>query len=167
MYTQRRISAEAEAAVALAAVGADIAEGNVSSEKEDIQKVTIAEEEKNVVVDKDGTITLAAVACTFDTNTYARRIVFMDSNLGGKQMHYNRVVKRTPHLDFTYTFNAPKAGKYALTSRVVTPSPDQHLLIKVNGADEPVDVAMPYTIGMWGESEPVGVTLKEGKNVFV
>ncbi len=161
LYTQRRIADEAEK-VALAAVGTDIGEANESKVKDVVEEVLITEEDKAVLVDKDGAITLPAVACTFGTNSPGK-VLFMESSLGGKQMHYSRNGKA---LDFEYTFEAPKAGKYALTARVVTPSPDQNILIKVNGAEEPVELTLPYTIGMWRESGPVMVTLKKGENVF-
>ena len=43
----------------------------------------------------------------------------MPSNLGGKQLHYAR---NGGAQDFEYTFEAPRAGTYELTARVVTPS---------------------------------------------
>ena len=70
------------------------------------------------------------------------------------------------HEEFEYTFDAPKAGKYALTARVVTPSWKQHLFVAANGAKERTDIALPFTVGMWDKTEPVEVTLVEGENVL-
>ena len=68
--------------------------------------------------------------------------------------------------EFAYAFDAPAAGKYALTARVVTPSWRQHLSVTVNGATEPIDIALPFTVGMWDETPPVVVTLVEGSNTL-
>jgi hypothetical protein len=161
LYRQRAIVKEAEA-VALAAVGTDIGEANESKVKEAIEAATITEEDKKIVVDDDGVITIPAVACSKPTNSTAK-IVFMKSNLGGMQLHYNR--NGSPE-EFEYTFDASAAGKYALTARVVTPSWKQHLLVAVNGAKEPIDIALPFTVGMWDKTQPVEVSLVKGKNVL-
>jgi hypothetical protein len=78
-------------------------------------------------------------------------------------MHYSRNGKAEP---FEYTFDAPAAGTYALSACVVTVSPNQHLLVAANDAKEPLDIALPYTLGMWGQTPPVEVTLVKGKNVL-
>ena len=87
----------------------------------------------------------------------------MESNLGGKQLHYSR--NGQPE-EFEYTFDAPAAGKYALTARVVTPSWKQRLLVAANDAKEPTDIALPYTVGMWDKTPPAEVTLVKGRNVL-
>ena len=161
LYTQRRIAEEANS-VSLGAVGTDIGEANESKEKEVVREVVLTDEEKAVVVDNDGVITIPAVACTFGTNSPGK-ILFMESSLGGKQMHYNR---NGAQLDFEYTFDAPKDGKYEITARVVTVSPDQLLLASVNGAADPMEVKLPFTVGMWASSEPVIIELSKGKNVL-
>ncbi len=161
LYWQRAIIEKAKA-VALAAVGTDIGEANESKVKEAIKAATIAEEDRRIVVGNDGVITIPAVACSKPTNS-TRKIIFMESNLGGMQLHYGRLGK---HEEFEYTFDAPRAGKYALSARVVTPSWKQHLLVTVNGAEKPTDIAAPFTVGMWGKTEPVQVTLVKGKNLL-
>jgi hypothetical protein len=143
-------------------VGTDIGEANESKVKDVIEAVVLTDEDKAVAINKDGTITVPAVACSTSTNSPGK-ILFMNSTLGGKQLHYSRNGKP---LDFEYTFEAPKAGKYALSARVVTVTGDQHLLVVVNGTKEPVDLALPFTIGMWDHSIPVDVTLIKGKNVL-
>ena len=162
LYRQRAIIEEAKA-VALAAVGTDIGEANETKEKIVIEKVGLTAEDKAIVVAKDGTITVPAVACTKPTASTGK-ILFMDSNLGGKQLHYSRTGGSAEAVE--YTIEAPKAGKYALTARIVTPTGDQHLLISVNGAKDPVDMVLPLTVGMWDKSEPVEVALTKGKNVL-
>jgi hypothetical protein len=49
---------------------------------------------------------------------------------------------------------------------VVTPSWKQHLLVAVNGAKEPIDMALPFTVGMWDKTDPVEVSLVKGRNVL-
>ena len=161
LYRQRAIIEEAEA-VALAAVGEDIGEANETKEKVDIAKVTITEADKKILVGRDGVITIPAAACSKPTKSTGK-IIFMESNLGGMQLHYSRNGKPE---EFEYTFDAPKAGKYALTARVVTPSWKQHLMVTANGAEKPIDIALPFTVGMWDKTQPVEIILAKGKNVL-
>jgi len=161
LYVQQAIIAEAKA-VALAAVGTDIGEANESKVKEKIEAATVAKADKKIVVGPDGTITIPAAATSKPTNNTGK-IKFMPCNLGGFQLHYGRL---GGHEEFEYTFDAPSAGKYALTARIVTPSRKQHLFVAANGAKEPVDIALPNTVGMWDTIEPVTVTLLMGRNVL-
>lgn len=161
LYRQRSI-VEAAKVASLGAVGQDIAEANVSKEKDVAVHVEVTEGDKKVEVSPDGVITIPAVACV-NTSTNKSTIAFMKSNLGGLQMHYERVSQPAT---FEYTFSAPKAGTYDLAARVVTVSPDQNLSLTVNHAAEPVVVNMPYTLGRWQTSAPVRITLEQGKNVL-
>jgi hypothetical protein len=161
LYTQREIIEDSKAKT-LAAVGEDIGEANESKEKTVVEAVTVTEADREIVVDAGGVITIPAAACSTPTANTAK-IVFMKSNLGGMQLHYNRL--GSPE-EFEYTFEAPAAGKYALTARVVTPSWKQHLLLSVNDAQKPIDIALPHTVGMWDKTQPVEVTLVKGQNVL-
>lgn len=40
------------------------------------------------------------------------------------------------------------------------------LQVTVNNDKDPVDIVIPYTIGMWQKTEPVEVTLVSGQNVL-
>ena len=159
---QQQTIIEKAKAVTLAAVGTDIGEANVSKEKEVLKTVTITEADKQITVGLEGVITIPAVACSSPTANTAK-IRFMKSYLGGMQLHYGRIGNPEP---FEYTFDAPAAGKYALSARVVTVSPDQHLLVAVNDAQEPVDIKAPYTIGKWEKTSPVEVSLIKGRNIL-
>ena len=106
-------------------------------------------------------ITIPAAACSKPTGNTGR-IKFMPSNLGGMQLHYSRTGSAET---FEYTVHAPKAGTYALTARVVTPSWKQHLQVAANGA-KPVDIALPFTVGMWETTKPVKISLVAGENVL-
>jgi len=161
LYVQRAIIEDAKA-VALAAVGEDIGEANESKEKVVIEEVTLTDADRKIVVGNDGVITIPAAACSKPTRSTGK-IIFMPSNLGGKQLHYNRL--GNPEV-FEYTFDAPAAGKYALTARVVTPSWNQHLLVAANDAGKPIDIALPHTVGMWDKTQPVRVALVKGRNVL-
>ena len=161
LYTQRGIIEDA-AAEALAAVGEELGEANESDVEYAMETATVTEADRKIVVDRSGAITIPAAACSKPTNNTAK-IVFMKSNLGGMQLHYNRTGEPE---EFEYTFDAMAAGKYALTARVVTPSWKQHLLVAVNGDKEPIDIALPFTVGLWDETEPVEVTLVKGRNVL-
>jgi len=161
LYLQRAIIEKAQA-VALAAVGTDIGEANESKEKETVNAATIAEADRQIVVGRDGTITIPAVACSKPTNSTAR-IRFMRSYLGGMQLHYCRL--GAPET-FEYTFEAPAGGRYALSARVVTTSAGQHLLVAANDAKEPTDIPVPFTVGMWDKTPPVEVSLVKGRNVL-
>jgi hypothetical protein len=80
------------------------------------------------------------------------------------QLHSSRDLKTSPK--FEYAFEAPAAGKYALTARVVTVQSDQQLLLTPNDAKEPVTIAVPYTIGRWEQTKPVEVALVNGRYVL-
>lgn len=125
--------------------------------------VNIPAADRNITVAADGTITIPAVATTTPANTTAK-VRFMKSDLGGMQLHYARLGSKPESI--VYTLDAPAAGKYLLTARVVTVAIDQELLLTVDDATTPVTIAVPYTVGMWGKTQPVEVSLAKGKNVF-
>ena len=161
LYTQRGIIEDAKAQT-LAAVGEDIGEANESKEKEIIENGEVTDADRKIVVDNNGVVTIPASATSKPTKSTGK-IIFMESRLGGKQLHYSR---NGNHEDFEYTMDAPAAGKYALTARVVTPSWKQRLLLTVNDANKPIDIALPFTVGMWDTTAPVEVTLVKGRNVL-
>ena len=149
-------------AKALAAVGEDLGESNESAIREKVDTVEIPKAERRISVDAKGTIHIPAAACSQPINN-TDVICFMPSNLGGMQLHYTRYGGADT---FEYSFEAPKAGTYKLSARLVTPAPKQHLYLKANNAKERIDIALPYTVGMWEELKPVEIELKKGKNVL-
>ena len=161
LYQQRAIIENAKAKT-LAAVGTELGEANESEVKYAIEAATVTAVDRKVVVANDGTITIPAVSCSEPTKSTGK-IIFMPSNLGGKQLHYSRT---GGNQTFEYTFDAPAAGKYALTARVVTPSWKQHLFVAANGDQILTDIALPHTVGMWDTTKPVEITLVKGKNVL-
>ena len=162
LYIQKGVIADAKSKT-LDAVGQDIAEATETKEKVEITKVTITEKDRNIFVDPEGVITIPASATSKPTKS-SGKIIFMDSVLGGKQLHYSRT--SGGHQPFEYTFEAPATGDYSLTSRVATPSWQQSLFVTVNDSKEQAELVLPHTVGMWEDSPPVTITLTKGKNVL-
>jgi hypothetical protein len=123
---------------------------------------TVGETDRRIEVSNKGVITIPAAACVTPTASTAK-ILFMKSNLGGIQLHYRR--KGTPE-SFVYEFTVPEAGDYLLSAKVVTVNRDQSLQLALNGREKPIDVPLPYTIGMWQDTEPVKIPLVKGKNTL-
>ncbi len=124
-----------------------------------------------VTIDGKGVITIPSAACSSPTETtkalyrggQSDLVLFLKNKTGDTLLHLSRYSKETD--TFEYTFDAPKAGKYQLTASVVTPKWDQHLFATANSG-APVEMPLPYTIGLWDKSEPVAIDLKAGKNVL-
>ncbi|MGB1260632.1 MAG: hypothetical protein ACPG6P_11365 [Akkermansiaceae bacterium] len=159
LYTQKMIITDAQSKT-LAPVGKDIGEANETKEKVEITKATITAKDRQVSIAANGIITIPAAATSKPTKS-SGKIIFMDSNLGGKQLHYSRTGR---HQEFEYTINAPRAGSYNLTARVVTPSWKQNLLLNVNDNKQAVSIDLPFTVGMWESTKPVRINLVKGKN---
>ena len=158
LYTQRAVI-EAADALALDAIGEDIAEASDTKEEVEVARVTITEADRSISVDSAGVITIPAAATTKPTSS-TRHILFHNSVLGGHQLHFSRGGGGS---SFEYTFNAPAAGKYQLTARVVTPTWKQSMEVTANGS-EAVAIDLPFTVGMWDQTQPVVVELKQGEN---
>ncbi|MCA8955589.1 MAG: hypothetical protein KDC87_05915 [Planctomycetes bacterium] len=153
---------EEQGAVTLAAVGEELGEANESHVVYATEAAEVTDEDRRIVME-DGAITIPAVATSEPTRS-GGRILFLPSNLGGKQLHYQRTGRAQP---FEYTLLVPAAGRYALTARVATPSWQQHLMVSVKGTGgEPVDLALPHTVGLWGETQPVEIELPAGSIVL-
>lgn len=149
-------------AVALAAVGEELGEANESHVEYAVEAATLTDADREVAADRKGVITIPAVATSRPDKSNGK-IIFMPSNLGGKQLHYSRGGGAQ---SFEYTFEAAKAGRYQLTARVVTPSWKQFLSIRANGADDPVELALPHTVGLWETTAPVEIELVAGRNTL-
>lgn len=161
LYLQKNVIASAKAKT-LAAVGTDIGEANETKEHVEIAKVKITEKDRKVSADKKGIITIPASATSKPTRSTGK-ILFLDSVLGGKQLHYSRT---GGHQIFEYTFKAPAAGKYHLTAHVVTPSWRQNLFVSANRAKDKVELPLPHTVGLWEKTEAVVIELTKGENVL-
>ena len=127
---------------------------------ERLVKVVVPSALKKISTGEQGEIHLPAVACTSPTANTAK-IVFMPTRDGGMNLHYKRWEMPEP---LVYEVEVPAAGNYALTADVVTVNREQFFLVTANDAKEPVRMEMPYTVGKWGVTAPVTVSLTKGKN---
>jgi hypothetical protein len=124
-----------------------------------------------VTIDDKGVITIPSAACSNPTESTkslykggrSDLIVFVKNKAGDTLLHLSRYSKEGDA--FEYTFETPKGGTYQLVASVVTPKPVQRLFATANGGAA-VEMALPYTIGMWDKTAPVGIELKAGKNVL-
>jgi len=146
----------AATAVELGPLGQDLAEANESKEKEKVEQAKLAEADRKAVVGRDGAITIPAVAHSKPSGHFMSTKSFS----GGMQLHCTGGYKAE------YAFEAPRAGKYALTARVVTAQEGQKFLVLANAAKEQAEIAVPYTVGMWQQTRPVELSLVNGKNVL-
>ena len=158
LHEQRRIITRLEAAKAKASTTPSVATKGPSA----TGKATVAAE---------GVITLPAAACSRPTESkrflykgrQADLLVFLNNKEGKTVLHMSRYAKAGD--TFEYTFDSPKAGKYKLVANLATPMPNRKLFATTNGGT-PVEMSLPYTIGLWGKTAPVEVELKAGSNVL-
>ena len=142
----------ASSAVTLGPLGQELAEAN---EAEKVQSASVSADEQRVT-EKDGAIIVPAVA----HSKASGKGIAMKSYSGGMQLHC------LGGFNADYAFDAPSAGKYTLTARIVTVQEGQQFLITASDAKSPVEVAVPYTTGMWQQTQPVEVSMVNGKNVI-
>lgn len=90
-------------------------------------------------------------------------IVFFNNKNGETLLHLSRYAKEGD--SFEYTFDSPRAGTYQLVADIATPKPNQKLYATINGGNT-VEMALPYTIGLWGKTQVVDIELKAGSNVL-
>jgi hypothetical protein len=152
LYRQRAIIEDARAKT-LAAVGTDLGEADESAETKAtaVVKAAVTDADKKIAVDSNGVITIPAAACSGSVSQ-------MKSFLGGLQAFCGDA--------FSCQVDVPNPGKYQLTARVVTVRDGGQLQLTVNQAKDPVAMVIPYTCGKWETTQPVEVTLLQGKNVL-
>jgi hypothetical protein len=146
----------AATAVKLGPLGQELGEANESKDKQKVVQAKLEEADKKAVIGQNGAITIPAVAHSKPTGSSAA----MKSFAGGMQLHCTGGFKAE------YEFKAPSAGKYALSARVVTAQKGQMFMVAANDPTKPMEIAVPYTIGMWQQTPPVEVTLAKGSNVL-
>jgi hypothetical protein len=152
LFAKKAIVAEAKP-VQLAALGQELGEANESpaTKAMAVEKATITEADKKIVMAPNGVITIPAAACG--------GAQLVKSFLGGQQLLCGGGT-------FSCGVDVASAGKYALSARVVTVHGDLHLQLTPNNAKDSIDMVIPYTCGAWQKTEPVEVTLAQGKNVL-
>ena len=146
----------ASTAVALGPLGQELAEANEAKQKQVLAQPKLEATDQKSVVGANGTLTIPAVAFTKPSGHFAA----MKSFAGGMQLHCTGGFKAD------YEIEIPKAGKYALTARVVTVQDGQKFRFEGGESKTPLEVAVPYTIGKWQQTPPIELTLANGKNVI-
>jgi hypothetical protein len=146
----------AATAVGLGPLGQELAEANEPKEKQKVEQPKLADADQKIVIGQDGAITIPAVAHSKPSGHFAA----MKSFSGGMQLH------GTGGFKAEYAVEAPRAGKYALTARVVTAQEGQKFRLAANDAKAPVEIAVPYTLGKWQQTQPIEISLVNGKNVL-
>jgi hypothetical protein len=146
----------ASTAVGLGPLGQELGEANESKEKQKVPQPKLEDSDQKAVVGQDGKITISAVAPSKPSGHFAA----MKSYSGGMQLHCTGGFKAE------YGVDAPKAGKYAVSARVVTVQEGQIFLVTANDSKTSGEIAVPYTLGKWQETPPVEITLSNGKNVL-
>ncbi len=146
----------ASKAVELGPLGEELAEANEPEGKQTAEGTTVTKTDQQVAVSQDGKITVPAVAHSKATGTATA----MKSFAGGMQLLGGGGFKTQ------YVFDVPQAGKYSLTARVATVQEGQKFLFAANDARQPVEIAVPYTIGMWQPTPPAEIQLVKGQNIL-
>jgi len=123
-----------------------------------------------ITVDSAGVITIPTAATSSPTESTANLsrggikdlLVFVkEPKSNVTRLHVSRYSSAND--EFTYTFDAPNAGKYKMVAKVATPRWNQRLFASANGGVT-VEMSMPYTIGMWEKTAPVEIELVAGRN---
>ncbi len=143
-------------AVELGPLGQELAEANEPQEKQIAEHAPVKASDQQVIAGSGRSITIPAVAHGKLTGSGAA----MKSYSGGMQMHFKGGFKTQ------YVFEAPQAGKYALTARVATLQEGQKFLFAANDAKQPVELAVPYTVGLWQQTKPLEISLTKGQNAI-
>ena len=128
----------------------------------EIRQIEISEEDKKIIIDEGGTMTVPAVSCTGPRNN-TEKVAFLDSWDGGMQIHYKRLGKR-PEL-LKYSLEVPSAGKYEMTMKVCTVSKPAPVIARLNRRTL-VNKTLPYTKGSWQRTQAEVIELKEGRNTI-
>lgn len=143
----------ASTAVTLGPLGQELGEANEKEQKIDSADVSAADQEISV---KDGVVTIPAVAHAKSSGKAAAMKSFGE----GMQVHF------LGGATADYQFEVPFSGKYLLSARLTTVQTGQQFLFAMNGSKEGIETAVPYTLGMWQQSEPIEATLNKGKNTL-
>ena len=160
-YKKRAIVDDARVETVELAGGMKLGESDELLGDEQSAAIKIPAEDKKILVDSDGLITVPAVACTFPQNN-TDKIAFLNSwGDEGMQLHYQRLGTRPEIL--RYTVQVPAAGKYEITAKIATVSAQQTVILRLNRRTL-VNVTLPYTKGLWKQTDPQVIELREGGN---
>ncbi len=152
LFQKKVIVADAKP-VELAALGTELGEANESAESKAkaVEKAVVTDDDRQVVVDSKGVITIPAAACGGENQ-------LIKSFLGGQQMIWGGPL--------TCDVDVARAGKYALTARVATVHGEATAPLTLNGAKDPAVIAIPFTVGAWQATTAVELALVNGRNTL-
>ena len=162
-HEQARAIAADSKAVALDPAGQELAEANESKERQEADRASaaertkVSEEDRKAASVQGGTVSLPAVGFT---GKPSGPFLPMKSFLGGMQVHCSGGFKAS------YEVEVPREGRYALTAKVVTVQEGQSFRVGANEAKEPVEIAVPYTCGLWKQTTEATIFLAAGKNLI-
>lgn len=149
---QKKVMVAEAKPVQLAALGVELGEVNESAEIKaaTVVKAEVTDADKRITVDANGVITIPVAACG--------GVQPVKSFLGGLQAFCGD--------SFTCEVDVSNPGKYQITARVVTVGDAGTVQMTANNTNDAVDIAIPYTCGKWEQSQPVEVTLVQGRNAL-
>lgn len=145
----------ASAAVDLGPLGQELGEANEAPGQAPLPKGPAVTPADRQVAVRDGALVIPAVAGERASGQAAA----MRSHGGGAQLHCS------PGYKAAYAVEVPDAGRYRLTARVATLQANQAFRVSVGG-EAPLGVPVPHTVGLWGETAPVELTLSAGRNLI-
>jgi hypothetical protein len=151
-----QMSALASSAVVLAPLGQELAEANEPEIQPPSPLVSPEKTDPQVTQDANGTVTIPAAL----HGAASGSALILKSFSGGKQLHCNG------GFSTRYTFQAPRAGRYTLCARVATLQEGQRFLFRTNDTPAPLELKVPYTVGMWQPTQPLEVSLIRGSNTL-
>lgn len=146
----------AATAVTLGPLGQEFAEANEPQGKAKPASAVQLSASDKAIVARGSTLVIPAAA----GERVAGQVSVMPSHGGGFQVLCSAGHKAT------YAVEVPSAGKYTLAARVSTLQAKQRILVTTPGATAPVTVNVPHTVGLWGSTPPVEITLTAGRNII-
>lgn len=143
----------ASKAADLGPLGQDLAEANDREQK--VVSADVSADDQEVSM-KDGVVVIPAVA----HGKTSGKAAAMNSFSGGMQMHF------LGGSSADYSFELPFSGRYKLSAKVATAQKGQYFVFSTSASKDIIDTDVPYTIGVWGQMEPIEVTLERGRNTL-
>lgn len=141
-----------ETSVALGPLGQELGEANEKEQK--LVTAAVTEADKKITVGPDGIILIPAVAHA-KASGKASTMKSIDT---GMQIHVLGGFKAS------YEIEVPQAGTYRLGAQVATAQTGQNFIYSVNG--KAIETPVPYTKGLWQQTDAVELHLSAGKNTL-
>jgi len=120
------------------------------------------EADKKIVTSTAGVITIPAIAYS----PLKKGIVEQGPKGTFKDFSKEYFVRVSKWEKVAYEFEAPKAGKYTFSARVVTVHNGLIIQVAPNDSKEPSIVDVPNSVGLWVDTVPVAIALVKGKNIL-